>query len=45
MTKDDGCPTCGSKDFASLAVRKNENGVATWKKHCYNCKKSWNTKS
>jgi hypothetical protein len=28
MARDDRCPTCGSKDFASLAVRKNENGLA-----------------
>jgi RNA polymerase subunit RPABC4/transcription elongation factor Spt4 len=42
MTKDKGCPTCGSKEFANLGMEKNDNGQAIWKKHCYNCKKFWN---
>lgn len=41
MAKDEGCPTCGSKDFANLGVSKNGSGQAIWKKYCYNCKKSW----
>jgi transcriptional regulator NrdR family protein len=45
MVKDEGCPTCGSKDYANLGVNKNESGQAVWRKHCYNCKKSWNTES
>ena len=28
MVKDEGCPTCGSKDFANLGVNKNESGQA-----------------
>ena len=41
MIKDEECPTCGSKDFANLGVSKHANGLAVWKNHCYNCKKSW----
>lgn len=38
---DDGCPTCGSKNFGTVEMKNNsEHGIA-WKKQCYNCKKFW----
>ena len=43
MVKDEGCPTCGSKNFTNLGVQKNVNGTPIWRKLCYNCKKSWMT--
>jgi len=39
MIKDQGCPTCGSKNFGNLEMEKNNDGPTTWKKQCYNCKK------
>jgi hypothetical protein len=44
MIKDHGCPTCGSKNFGNLEMKKNQDG-ATWKKQCYNCKKFWYSES
>ena len=41
MIKDQGCPTCGSKNYGNLEIKKNHDGVATWKKQCYNCKNFW----
>lgn len=43
MNNDEGCPTCGSKDFANLEIQKTDEGKIIWKNHCYNCKKFWNT--
>ena len=40
MNSDEGCPTCGSKNFGNLEVKK-EFGKTVWKKKCYNCKKFW----
>ena len=40
MTKDEGCPTCGSKNFGDLGMSK-KSGMIIWKKQCYNCKKFW----
>ncbi|MDH3192441.1 MAG: hypothetical protein OEM18_07135 [Nitrosopumilus sp.] len=40
MKVDEGCPTCGSKNFGSIKMEKKE-GIVTWKKQCYNCKKFW----
>ena len=39
--KDEGCPTCGSKNFGKIDVKKIQNGLARWKIQCYNCKKFW----
>ena len=41
MEKDNGCPTCGSKDFGNIQMEKNDDGFSIWKKQCYNCKKFW----
>jgi hypothetical protein len=41
MVNDLGCPTCGSKNFGNLEMKKNQYGIPTWKKQCYNCKKFW----
>jgi len=41
LAKDEGCPTCGSKDFGNLEVKQNPEKTPTWKKQCYNCKKVW----
>lgn len=42
MTKDEGCPTCGSKNFGNMEMKRNKEGnTVTWKKQCYNCKKFW----
>ena len=41
MVNDLGCPTCGSKNFGNLEMKKNQDGAPTWKKQCYNCKKFW----
>jgi len=38
---DHGCPTCGSKNFGVMEMKKNINNERTWKKQCYNCKKFW----
>jgi transcriptional regulator NrdR family protein len=38
---DYGCPTCGSKNFGTVEMKKNGEGAVTWKKQCYNCKKFW----
>jgi len=45
MAKDQGCPTCGSKNFGNLEMKKNFDGPVTWKKQCYNCKKFWYSES
>ncbi|MGI9566606.1 MAG: hypothetical protein ACR2LL_06285 [Nitrosopumilus sp.] len=39
MAKDQGGPTCSSKDLGNLEVRKNHDGIVIWKNQCYNCKK------
>jgi hypothetical protein len=39
---DDGCPTCGSKNYGTIEMKKNGQGPVDWKKQCYNCKKFWN---
>jgi len=42
MTDDEGCPTCGSKNFGSIEMKRNkDDNNVTWKKQCYNCKKFW----
>ncbi|MCH9658533.1 hypothetical protein K0U27_07555 [archaeon] len=41
MVNDLGCPTCGSKNFGIMEMEKNNDGNATWRKQCYNCKKFW----
>ena len=38
---DDGCPTCGSKIYGTVVIKKNGEGLVAWKKQCYNCKKFW----
>ena len=38
--KDEGCPTCGSKDYGTIEIKK-ENSGSKWKMQCYNCKKFW----
>jgi len=45
MLNDHGYPTCGSKNFGNLEMKKNPDGTATWKKQCYNCKKLWYSES
>ncbi|HUU47729.1 MAG TPA: hypothetical protein VMW55_02995 [Nitrosopumilaceae archaeon] len=45
MTKDEGCPTCGSNDIGNLEVKKNLDKTPIWKKQCYNCKKLWHSHS
>jgi len=45
MIKDHGCPTCGSKNFGNLEMKKNHDGTTSWKKQCYNCKKFWHSES
>jgi len=40
MAKDDGCPTCSSKNFGNIEMN-NTDGNITWKNQCYNCKKFW----
>ncbi len=42
--KDEGCPTCGSKNIGALEVRKDSENKPGWRMQCYNCKKTW-TKS
>ena len=44
MTKDEGCPTCGSRDFGNLEMERKTEGTI-WKKQCYNCKKFWYSQS
>jgi transcription elongation factor Elf1 len=41
IMKDYGCPTCGSKNFGSIEMKKDSEKQAYWKKQCYNCKKFW----
>jgi hypothetical protein len=41
--KDDGCPTCGSKDYGTIEIKKESSGSSKWKMQCYNCKKFWYT--
>lgn len=38
--KDEGCPTCGSKNFGMIEMKK-VNEQSQWKLQCYNCKKFW----
>ena len=38
---DDGCPTCGSKNYGTVEMKKNSEGLVACKKQCYNCKKFW----
>ena len=40
MVNDQGCPTCSSKNFGNLEMRKNNNGTATWKKSVTTVKNS-----
>ncbi len=40
--KDEGCPTCGSKNFGIIAMNRLDN-QSKWKMQCYNCKKFWYT--
>lgn len=40
MNLDQGCPTCGSKNFGNLEI-KIDSGKPIWKKQCYHCKKFW----
>lgn len=37
--KDEGCPTCGSKNFGNKEMKKGSDVLAVWKKQCYKCKK------
>jgi len=39
--KDEGCPTCGSKNFGNIEMNKGSDGIVLWKKQCYKCKKFW----
>jgi hypothetical protein len=39
-TKDEGCPTCGSMDFAITEII-NSNEIIETKLKCHNCKKFW----
>jgi hypothetical protein len=39
--KDEGCPTCGSKNFGILEIENDLKGSSKWKMHCYNCNKFW----
>lgn len=43
MTKDVGCPTCGSKNFQTVGSEKNSNGAEILKNECNNCKKFWHS--
>jgi len=45
MMEDQGYPTCGSKNFGNIQMRKNQDTTVTWKKQCYNCKKFWHAES
>lgn len=38
--KDEGCPTCGSKNFGKLGMEKRMRKTL-WKTQCYSCKKFW----
>ncbi|WP_182134381.1 hypothetical protein [Nitrosopumilus sp. b1] len=38
--RDEGCPTCGSKNFGTIDM-KRQNDSSKWKMQCYNCKKFW----
>ncbi len=38
--KDEGCPTCGSRNYGDIEMMKEDNGII-WKKQCYSCKKFW----
>lgn len=42
--KDDGCPTCGSKDYGTIEIKKESTRSSKWKIQCYNCKKFWYSK-
>ena len=39
--KDDGCPTCGSKNFGVIEMIREDEKSSIWKMQCYNCKKFW----
>lgn len=45
MMEDQGCPTCGSKNFGNIEMKKNQDAYITSKKQCYNCKKFWYAES
>ena len=38
--KDEGCPTCGSKNYGIIEIKKELNSTKR-KIQCYNCKKFW----
>lgn len=40
MIKDEGCPTCGSKNYGNIEM-KNTDGNVTLENQCHNCKKFW----
>ena len=40
VMNDDSCPTCGSKNFGKIEMKRDGNNVK-WKIQCYNCKKFW----
>ncbi len=40
--KDEGCPTCGSKNFGIIKMKKVA-GQSQWEMQCYNCKKFWSS--
>jgi transcriptional regulator NrdR family protein len=42
--KDEGCPTCGAKDYGVIEIKKEHEGSAIWKIQCYNCKKFWHAR-
>jgi len=39
--KDEGCPTCSSKNFGVIEMVKNDKQMSKWRMQCYNCKKFW----
>ncbi|TRZ78788.1 MAG: hypothetical protein D4R90_05585 [Nitrosopumilales archaeon] len=40
ILKDEGCPTCGSMNFAILEIM-NLKDIIKQKFQCHNCKKFW----
>lgn len=41
IMKDEGCPTCSSKNFGVLEIVNNLKEPSKWKMKCYNCNKFW----
>ena len=41
VLKDEGCPTCGSMDFAITQIMKKSNFIVERKFRCHICKKFW----